>query len=629
MRFLASLVGLGSIACLSACIGAMPEDGDVGATSESIVNGERTAANEQAVVAVLNRFGGLCTGTLIAPRAVLTAKHCVQNPDAEAPSAASAFVVGIGDNIRGLSQTYNVAELVTTPGRYSDRNGLSGALVGIDVAVLTLTQPIRDITPIPVHRGPATELPGRMFRAVGFGQIPSGGAGTKYRTTTRISSVQGGVIYTPPTICQGDSGGPLLLVNEDGSDAVVGVASFGSGACGGGINGYNRVDQFLDLIDEAVRLSGTCVDDGEERCDGYDNDCNDLVDEVCADVGEPCEADDDCLSLTCREGLCTQGCDPMRPFTGCPPGFYCGGTAGCEGFCVAGAAGALPINSPCTADTECESLFCYNPFAPESDEGKVCLEPCRGGDGRCIDGQVCAAGFGLCGGCMPASVVVGARGLGEPCAMDSECGSALCLVELDRGSCTSACERDSECVTGYHCRPGASGGRCVVGERGSVGSGCIENGDCSDTLFCAARGDVRWCTSFCDTDEDCPGDFTCLEVAPGAKLCAPERGVIGDACAAGDDCISGVCDDVGPDGARVCTRDCGSDALCEPGFECRRDPETMDARCVPTRLPAEIGGGGGGCATGGKGAPAFGLAMLGLALATVSRRRARGSRSGS
>ncbi|MEZ4248444.1 MAG: trypsin-like serine protease [Polyangiales bacterium] len=236
-----------------------------------------------------------------------------------------------------------------------------------------------------------------MFRAVGFGQIPSGGAGTKYRTTTRISSVQGGVIYTPPTICQGDSGGPLLLVNEDGTDTVVGIASFGSGACGGGINGYNRVDQFLDLIDEAVRLSGTCVDDGEERCDGYDNDCNDLVDEVCADVGEACEGDDDCLSLTCRDGLCTQGCDPMRPFTGCPPGFYCGGSAGCEGFCVAGTAGALPVNSACTADTDCDSLFCTNPFSPGSDEGKTCLEPCRGGDGRCIDGQVCAAGVGACG----------------------------------------------------------------------------------------------------------------------------------------------------------------------------------------------------------------------------------------
>ncbi|MCB9621986.1 MAG: S1 family peptidase [Sandaracinus sp.] len=626
MRILSSLIGLGSVLTVAACVGA-PTNDELSSASEAIVNGERTAMNEQAVVSVLNRFGGLCTGTLIAPRAVLTAKHCVQNPDAEGPSAASSFVVGIGDNIRGLSETYNVAELVTTPGRYSDRNGLSGALVGIDVAVLTLTQPVRDIEPILVERSSAPDLIGRMFRAVGFGQIPSGGAGTKYRTTTRISSVQGGVIYTPPTICQGDSGGPLLLVNEDGTDTVVGIASFGSGACGGGINGYNRVDQFLDLIDEAVRLSGTCVDDGDERCDGYDNDCNDLVDEVCADVGEACEGDDDCLSLTCRDGLCTQGCDPMRPFTGCPPGFYCGGSAGCEGFCVAGSAGALPVNAACSADTDCESLFCTNPFSPGSDEGKTCLEPCRGGDGRCIDGQVCAAGVGACGGCMPANVVVGSRGLGEPCAEDGECVSGACLVELDRGYCTSACERDSDCVTGYHCRMGAEAGQCVVGERGSVGSGCVENGDCSDTLFCAARGDVRWCTSFCTTDEECPPDFGCIEVAPGAQICVPDRGVVGDECATGDECISGVCEAVGSDGGLVCTRECSADALCDPGFECRRDPETMDTRCVPTTLPPETGGGGGGCTASGGGSPGFGFVALGFAVALVTRRRARSSRS--
>jgi V8-like Glu-specific endopeptidase len=611
------VIGLGS-----ACVGAAENGADLGSSSESIVNGERTVTNEQAVVAVLNRFGGLCTGTLIAPRAVLTAKHCVQNPDAAAPSAASAFVVGIGDNIRGLSQTYNVAELVTTPGAYSDRNGLSGALVGIDVAVLTLTQPIRDIDPIPVHRGAANELLGRDFRAVGFGQIPSGGAGTKYRTTTRLSSVQGGVLYTPPTICQGDSGGPLLLVNEDGSDSVVGVASFGSGACGSGINGYNRVDTFLDLIDEAVRLSGTCVDDGEERCDGYDNDCNDLVDEVCADIGETCEVDEDCLSLTCHEGLCSQGCDPIRPFTGCPPGFYCGGTADCEGFCVAGSQGDLAIDAPCTADTECASLFCADP----GDGRQRCLEPCRGGDGRCINGEVCAASLGVCGGCVAATIVRGLRGLGEPCETNEECGSGSCLVELDRGYCSAACERDSDCVTGYHCRSTATGGLCVVGERGGVGAGCVENGDCSDTLFCAARGDVRWCSSFCSTDDECPPDFGCLEVAPGARICVPDLGTIGDECATGDDCISGVCEAVGADGALVCTRECSGEALCEPGFACVRDAEGMDARCVPTALPPETGGGG-GCAAGGASQRGFGLAAIALAFVMGSRRRARrGSR---
>ncbi|MEZ4248443.1 MAG: hypothetical protein R3B99_09410 [Polyangiales bacterium] len=107
----------------------------------------------------------------------------------------------------------------------------------------------------------------------------------------------------------------------------------------------------------------------------------------------------------------------------------------------------------------------------------------------------------------------------------------------------------------------------------------------------------------------------------------PDRGVVGDECATGDDCISGVCDAVGTDGGLVCTRECGADALCDPGFECRRDAETMETRCVPTTLPPETGGGGGGCTASGGGSPGFGFVALGFAVALVTRRRARSTRS--
>ena len=32
------------------------------------------------------------------------------------------------------------------------------------------------------------------------------------------------------------------------------------------------------MIDDALNEAGSCLNDGEERCDGADNDCDDLID---------------------------------------------------------------------------------------------------------------------------------------------------------------------------------------------------------------------------------------------------------------------------------------------------------------------------------------------------------------
>ncbi|MEM9067759.1 MAG: trypsin-like serine protease [Myxococcota bacterium] len=604
------------------CASCVSQEQEIDVSTSAIVDGERTSNNEPAIVAVLNRFGGLCTGTLIAPRVVLTAKHCVQNPGASAPSAASAFVIGIGDNINRLTQTFRATEIVTTPGVYTDRGGLGGALVGIDVAVITLSTPA-SITPIPVHRESGARVVGQAMRAVGFGQIPSGGAGVKYRTGTTVSGVMGGVIFTPPTICQGDSGGPLLTVDPE---EVIGVASFGSGGCGSGINGYNRVDLFLDMIDEAVRESGVCVGDGTEICDGEDNDCDDAFDEGCTEIGGSCGADDECVGTTCRNpvgtgSICTQACDPQRPQTGCPPGLYCASAGGCEGFCAPGEAGALPNDADCTADTDCASLFCLDP----GDGRQRCLNPCRGDAGMCLDGEACAAPAGSCSGCVDASIIAGSRGLGEPCESGDDCGSGTCIDDAGAMYCSRGCERDLDCVDEFHCRVEDEVGLCVRGDRGGVGAACVRNDDCDPALFCASRDGVSWCSAFCeDAAADCPPDFSCVD-AGGASVCAPDRGVSGSPCDSSDDCISGSCQPVGSGGSLLCTRLCGPDSLCEAGFECVRTADGVNAVCVPAGSGASGGGGGGGCSAAGAGnAPWMALLLALVALPSVRRRRRRG-----
>ncbi len=429
---------------------------------------------------------------------------------------------------------------------------------------------------------------------------------------TVVESVNGGVIGTPPTICQGDSGGPLITLEGE----VFGVASFGTGACGGGFNGYNRVDTYLEMVDEVLTESGSCTNTGVEECDGQDDDCDDRVDEDCLATGTACSAGEECLSLRCEDtvsgAICTEACDPLRPYTGCPPGLYCARTSGCEGRCEAGVAGMLPNDADCTADTECASLFCSDP----GDGRQRCLTPCQGDGGGCFFGEVCAALPGSCGGCVPAGLVAGARALGESCTEAAECGTTLCLEEPGDSYCTRECDDDADCGDAFHCRMSDGAGRCARGPRSGVGDSCIDNLDCAPRLFCATRGSEHWCTSICTDASECPAEFGCVAVGD-VSICVADLGTAGAACMADEDCLSSFCQPVGRDGELQCTRACDAANPCASGFACVRDDAGLDSVCVPLTEPPPSSG---GCSAGGSTAPAT-LSLLMLAIFFAGRRR--------
>jgi hypothetical protein len=192
---------------------------------------------------------------------------------------------------------------------------------------------------------------------------------------------------------------------------------------------------------------------GVEACDGFDNDCNDAIDE-----GDLCPGDSVCV-----EGNCVPKCSGGE--------FTCIGDTVCnaDGVCVEPAC----LDVDCPDGTKCAGGQCVGPCdGVECPYGQtcqlgVCLDPCA--PLTCDSGQVCVAGVCIegcgCGGCPD----------GEVCQTDGRCVSAACdgttcasgeHCDPATGACVSDCE-GAVCPSGQFCTQGS----CVVDPNGQGGSG--------------------------------------------------------------------------------------------------------------------------------------------------------------
>jgi secreted trypsin-like serine protease len=280
LALLASLVVVASAGAAAASDAA----GNPKATG-SVIGGHATTIADFPALAYVEGVqatsGYACTGTVVAPRVVLTAGHCVE--DIESSSIVEPSKIAVATGVSNLEHIppANISAVV----RVLAYPSFDPALLHGDAGLLILAAPVA-APPIALATKAETALyePGDELTVAGWGIDKRGTEQTPTQLQAATVPIQetercrNGLKRFYPfydasrqlctldapgfkiTPCHGDSGGPAIATREDGTAVEVGVVSLGDATCSPRSPAvFTRVDQISTWVQswiDAVELGG-------------------------------------------------------------------------------------------------------------------------------------------------------------------------------------------------------------------------------------------------------------------------------------------------------------------------------------------------------------------------------------